>query len=65
MLNRIVDGVYYGPPQDTLHVAQFFNEHPDRAYPDNPFMMRAPNGDALGLLYPGRDELPEDEDDDA
>lgn len=65
VLNRIVDGVYYGPPQDTLHVAQFFNEHPDRAYPDNPFMMRAPNGDALGLLYPGRDELPEDEDDDA
>lgn len=62
--NRIVDGVYYGPPEETLYVAQSFNEHPENAYPDNPFMMRAPNGDTLGLLYPGRDDPPADDADD-
>lgn len=62
VLNRIVDGVYYGNPVDVLPTAQHFNEHPDRAYPDNPFLMRAPNGDALGLLYPGRDDPHTDDD---
>ncbi len=45
LLNRIVDGVYYMPLDEVLEIA--------RAYHVSGWQdVRAPNGDALGLLYP-------------
>ena len=60
LLNRIVDGAYFTTVEDVLHIAAAFNKHPERAYPDDPRMMRSPNGDALGLAYP----KPQEDDDD-
>lgn len=61
LLNRIVDGAYFTTIDDVLHIAEAFNKHWERAYPDDPRMMRAPNGDALGLVYPGWDRASDDD----
>ena len=46
LLNRIVNGVFFGDLEGVLEVAQLYNEGLG-----NPDM--SPNGLALGLIYPG------------
>ena len=46
LLCRIVNGVFYGSPNDALDAAQLYNEDPGQ--PQD----MAPSGRALGLLYP-------------
>ncbi len=48
LLNRIVNGVFYGDVQSPLEVAQLYNQGLG-----NPDM--SPNGLALGLIYPERE----------
>ena len=46
LLNRIVNGVFYGDPESALEVARMYNEDLDSPQDT------APNGLALGLIYP-------------
>lgn len=46
LLSRIVNGVFYETPEVALEVAQSYNNDPGA------LQNMAPNGEALGLIYP-------------
>ncbi len=48
LLNRIVNGVFYGDLEGVLEVAQLYNEGAGA-------IDMSPNGLALGLIYPGNE----------